>query len=153
MNLNSPKTSHMASVKIDKGYQTVSMFFCESERILWKEFWPVAKSTFQKTSPWSVYQSICMKKNKNICPWLVNWNVQYSAGLWNVSGGRLQFWECLQIKCSHGASFNKKTKMTDDQKASVYHVATAGVRFSIWYNRREYFKNIFKYFCTEFETP
>jgi len=53
------------------------------------------------------------------------------------------FWECLQIECSHGASFNKKTKVTDDQKASVYHVATAGVRFRIFFTIIENISKIF----------
>ena len=65
-------------------------------------------------------------------------NVQSDSGMFE--GVHCNFWECLQIKCSHGASM--KRQMTDDQKASVYHVATAGVRFRIQSQRifQKYFK-------------
>ena len=105
-------------------------------------------STFQNFSMIiSALQCICMKKIKNICPWLVNWNVQ-----WNVWGGTLQFLGMSTDKMFTRCKFSMKRQKTDDQKASVYHVATASVRFRIWYNYRKYFKNILKYFSTLWNT-
>jgi len=135
---------------LTRGIKLFQCFFCESERILWKEFWPVAKSTFQKTSPWSVYQSICMKKNKNICPWLVNWNVQYSAGLWNVSGGRLQFLGMSTDKMFTQCKFQYKDKWQTIRKHQ--YIMWQRPVWDLEFNRREYFKNILKYFWREFET-
>ena len=86
MNLNSPKTSHMASVKIDKGYQTVSMFNVFLLKI-WKNSLKGVSCQINLQKLLQISVCICIKKIKNICPWLVNWNVQCSDRLWNVSGG------------------------------------------------------------------
>ena len=103
-----------------RGYQTVSYYFSfYSQRIL-------------------VIFHINLLINKNICRWLVNWNVQFSGWLWNVSGNTLHFFsDKMFTRCE----FQKwKRQMTDHQKASVYHVATTGVRFRILKNISKYFE-------------
>ena len=72
--------------------------------------------------------------------------------VWNVWGGTLQFLGMSTDKMFTRCKFSMKRQKTDDQKASVYHVATASVRFRIWYNHWKYFKNILKYFSTLWNT-
>ena len=111
-----------------RGYQTVSYYFSfNSQRIL-------------------VIFHINLLINKNICRWLVNWNVQFSGWLWNVSGNTLHF---FLIKCSHGASFkNEKDKWQTIRKHQYIMWQRQVWDLEFW----RIFQNILKFFSKVWNT-